>query len=71
MLMRLLRVFHRFSRKSGLKNFFNLFLDKVDNWLFINNSGDAYEVIAEGALNDETINNMEQWELLKRNYYEN
>jgi predicted ABC-type ATPase len=57
--------------KSGLKNFFNLFLDKVDNWLFINNSGDAYEVIAEGALNDETINNMEQWELLKRNYYEN
>jgi predicted ABC-type ATPase len=57
--------------KSGLKNFFNLFLDKVDNWLFINNSGDAYEVIAEGALNDETINNIEQWELLKRNYYEN
>ncbi len=57
--------------KRGLKNFFNLFLDKVDNWLFINNSGDAYEVIAEGALNDETINNIEQWELLKRNYYEN
>lgn len=27
--------------------------------------------IEEGALNDETINNIEQWELLKRNYYEN
>lgn len=27
--------------------------------------------IEAGALNDETINNIEQWELLKRNYYEN
>jgi len=57
--------------KSGLKNFFNLFLSKVDNWLFVNNSGDDYEIIAEGALNDETINNVEQWEELKRNYYGN
>ena len=56
--------------KSGLKNFFNLFLDKVDNWLFVNNSGDTYEVVAEGALNDETIHNFKQWEQLKRNYYE-
>lgn len=57
--------------KSGLKNFFNLFLDKVDNWLFVNNSGDTYEVIAEGALKEETINNPKQWEDLKRNYYGN
>jgi predicted ABC-type ATPase len=54
--------------KSGLKNFFNLFFDKVDNWLFINNSGDNYEIIAEGALNEETINNAQQWEELKRKY---
>jgi predicted ABC-type ATPase len=57
--------------KSGLKNFFNLFLDKVDNWLFVNNSGDTYEIIAEGALNEETVNNVKQWEELKRNYYGN
>lgn len=56
---------------SGLKNFFNLFLEKVDNWLFVNNSGDNYEVIAEGALNEETITNVEQWEELKRKYYGN
>lgn len=55
--------------KSGLKNFFNLYLAKVDNWLFVNNSGDTYEIIAEGALKQETINNVEQWEDLKRNYY--
>ena len=56
--------------KTGLKNFFNLFLDKVDNWLFVNNSGDAYEVVAEGTLYDETIHNLKQWEQLKNNYYE-
>lgn len=57
--------------KSGLKNFFSLFLSKVDNWLFVNNSGDNYEIIAEGALSEETINNVEQWEKLKRNYHGN
>lgn len=57
--------------KNGLKNFFNLFLDNVDNWLFVNNSGDNYEIIAEGALKEETIHNVEQWEVLKRNYYGN
>lgn len=54
--------------KGGLKNFFNLFLAKIDNWLFVNNSGDKYEIIAEGALNEETIGNIEQWEKLKREY---
>lgn len=57
--------------KSGLQNFFNLFLAKVDNWLFVNNSGDNYEIIAEGALNEETISNVEQWNKLKKKYYGN
>lgn len=57
--------------KSGLKNFFNLFLVKVDNWLFVNNSGDQYEIIAEGALNEEAIHNVEQWKELKKKYYGN
>jgi predicted ABC-type ATPase len=57
--------------KSGLRNFFNLFLKRVDNWLFVNNSGDDYEIVAEGALNEETINNVKQWEELIRNYYGN
>lgn len=54
---------------SGLSNFFNLFLTKVDNWLFINNSGDDYEIIAEGALGEETVNNFEKWIELKRKYH--
>ncbi len=57
--------------KSGLNNFFNLFLPKVDNWLFVNNSGDNYEIIAEGSMNEVTINNVPQWEELKEKYYGN
>ncbi|MFD2033263.1 hypothetical protein ACFSKL_00595 [Belliella marina] len=55
--------------KSGLESFFRLFLTKVDNWLFVNNSGDTYEVVAEGVVNDVTINNNELWEVLKQRYY--
>jgi predicted ABC-type ATPase len=55
--------------KSGLKNFFNLFLPRVDNWLFVNNSGDSYEIIAEGSMNEFTVNNVLQWKELKEKYY--
>ncbi|WP_186755651.1 zeta toxin family protein [Echinicola salinicaeni] len=53
---------------SGLNNFFNLFLPRVDNWLFVNNSGDNYEIIAEGALGEETVNNFKKWSELKEKY---
>lgn len=52
----------------GLINFFNLFLPRVDNWLFVNNSGDAYEVVAEGTMDETNINNSELWEELKEQY---
>ncbi|MGY6544188.1 hypothetical protein [Arthrospiribacter ruber] len=61
--------FVRRRYKSGLENFFRLFLPKVDNWLFVNNSGDTYEIVAEGGVNDVTINNKELWEGLKQKYY--
>jgi len=54
---------------SGIKNFYNLYLENIDNWLFVNNSGDDYEIIAEGTFNEEFIKNTEQWEVLKRKYY--
>jgi predicted ABC-type ATPase len=56
--------------KSGLHNFFNLFLSKFDNWVFIDNSGNNYEIIAEGTFNNETIFFIDQWKELKRNYHE-
>lgn len=54
--------------KSGLKNLFKLFLARVDNWLLVNNSGDNYEIIAEGAMGEETIHNAALWEAIKRKY---
>tara|TARA_R110000737_G_scaffold353270_2_gene403706 strand:- start:1115 stop:1519 length:405 start_codon:yes stop_codon:yes gene_type:complete len=54
---------------GGLKNFFNLFLQKVDNWLFVDNSGDNYEIIAEGSLNEIAVNNVLKWGELKERYY--
>src|SRR5690554_2308 len=57
--------------EKGLSNFFRLFLPKVDNWLFVNNSGDTYEIVAEGGFNEESIHNIDKWEQLKRHYYGN
>ncbi len=57
--------------KRGLRNFFNIFLPIFDNWLFVNNSGDTYEIIAEGLLKEESINNVEKWEELKIKYHGN
>ncbi|WP_057938577.1 zeta toxin family protein [Algoriphagus resistens] len=57
--------------KSGLSNFFNLFLPRVDNWLFVNNSGDTYEIIAEGSRDEISVNNTKLWKELKEKYYGN
>jgi predicted ABC-type ATPase len=55
--------------KSGLENFFTLFLPKVDNWLFVNNSGNTYEIVAEGIASGITINNKDLWVELKQKYH--
>ena len=47
--------------KNGLINFFKLFQPRTDNWLFVDNSGESYEVVAEGGLNEITINNKILW----------
>ena len=57
--------------KAGVKNSFNLFLHRVDNWLFVNNSGDSYEISAEGSMNEITVNNVLLWQELKDKYYGN
>lgn len=55
--------------KRGLNNFFNLFLPILDNWLFINNSGDQYEVVAEGSMNEEVVSNEKIWIGLTQKYH--
>ena len=43
--------------ENGLKNFFTIFKELVDDWMFIDNSGEPYQIIAEGAKEDEEIGN--------------
>lgn len=56
---------------SGLKNFFKLYLPVIDNWLFVNNSGETYEIIAEGSFEEITINNELLWNQIRDKYYGN
>ena len=53
---------------NGLNNFFNIFKSIVDEWMFIDNSGSPYEIIAEGNIETENISNKSQWKMLNNNY---
>src|SRR5680860_264019 len=55
--------------EGGLINFFELYIPLVDNWMFINNSGEPYEIIAEGSIDGIEIANNELWDNLKNEYY--
>ncbi len=55
--------------KGGLTNFFELYITIVDNWMLINNSGEPYEIVAEGSTDGIEIANNELWENLKNEYY--
>lgn len=54
---------------NGLKNFFNIFKSIVDEWIFIDNSGEPYEIIAQKDLpNSEIIHNSSKWNELLEKY---
>ena len=53
---------------NGLKNFFMIFKQIVDEWLFIDNSGDPYQIVAEGNSISDTILNKDKWLDLKIKY---
>ncbi len=48
---------------------FSIFISIVDDWMFINNSGEPYQIIAEGSSDDLEITNNELWKKLKKDYY--
>lgn len=54
--------------KNGLSNFFNIFKPIVDEWMFIDNSGEPYEIIAEGNSFDkiEILNESSWFNLIER-----
>lgn len=50
---------------AGLKNFINLYKDKVDYWMLIDNSKTEPELIAEGRnLEQHQVQNLEKWKII-------
>jgi predicted ABC-type ATPase len=54
--------------ENGLKNFFMIFEPIVDEWIFIDNSGDPYEIIAHKNSNEKEIYNDHRWNELFKKY---
>lgn len=54
--------------QNGLSNFFKLYKPIVNDWMFINNSGDSYDIVAQGATSEEVIFNDQIWSNLKNQY---
>lgn len=54
--------------ENGLRNFFGIFEPIVDEWMFIDNSGEPYEIIAQKNTEDKTIINSYLWNSLLQKY---
>lgn len=53
---------------NGLKNFFNIFRTIVDEWMFIENSGEPYKLIAQKTRTKEIVYIDKIWKELKTKY---
>lgn len=47
--------------KKGLLNFFNIYIPLADEWILIDNSGEKFQVIAEGTKSNKKIKNNSVW----------
>lgn len=57
--------------ENGLKNFFGIFEPIVDEWMFIDNSGEPYEIIARRNSTGEILKNVDKWNDLLKTYKSN
>lgn len=53
---------------SGLINFFKLYKPLVADWILVDNSGEDYQIIAQGTGNGEDILNQKLWSMLIEKY---
>lgn len=54
--------------ERGLKNFFQLYQNKLDNWTLLDNSGNRYKEIAQSIKGKKTIFDKITWKNIKNNY---
>lgn len=53
---------------NGLENFYQIFEPIVDEWMFIDNSGEPYQIVANKNAKGITVNNKNLWQELRRKY---
>jgi predicted ABC-type ATPase len=58
-------IIRRYS--NGLKNFFQIYLETVDEWIFIDNSRNEPKIVAEGNSLNNNILDKEIWGLISKN----
>jgi predicted ABC-type ATPase len=58
-------IFRRYS--NGLKNFFHIYMDNVDEWIFVDNSNNDAKIIAEGNSFENNILDLNTWTLISKN----
>lgn len=56
---------------KGLSNLFNLYIPVVNKWILLNNSGESFNIIAEGTAKELIIKNEHTWDVLKKKYHGN
>ena len=56
--------------RNGLLNFYKLYKNSVHSWVFIDNSGDPYQVIAEGIGENEKVLDQKIWSRIKHEFHE-
>lgn len=54
--------------ENGLRNFFNIFSPIVNEWMFIENSGEPYKLIAQKTQSNEKVYIDKIWNELKAKY---
>jgi len=56
--------------ENGLNNFFNIYSSIVDEWMFIENSGEPYKLIAQKTKSEVKVYIAQIWSELKTKYDE-
>ena len=55
---------------NGLKNFFQIYKEVVNKWIFVDNSEDEFRFIAEGSKNETVLDDEKVWKKLLGDYDE-
>ena len=56
--------------ESGLQHFFTLYQPIANSWVFVDNSGQSYQIVAKGKRHISSIVDKETWRIIQNSYDE-